>query len=86
MEPQTSAVGFPDYWEARARRFAADGAGLAAVCSFGMPYFYNRTIDLCQRLLSAARAPDQLIVGAAEQHFERRSNHRVVVGKKYTRH
>ena len=50
MEPQTSAVGFPDYWEARARRFAADGAGLAAVCSFGMPYFYNRTIDLCQRL------------------------------------
>jgi SAM-dependent methyltransferase len=50
MEPQTSAPVFPDYWEARARRFAGNGAGLAAVCSFGMPYFYNRTIDLCQRL------------------------------------
>jgi SAM-dependent methyltransferase len=38
------------YWEERARRFAADGAGLAAVCSYGMPLFYNRAIDLCQRL------------------------------------
>jgi len=40
----------PHYWEERARRFAAEGAGLAAVCSFGMPLFYNRAIDLCQRL------------------------------------
>jgi SAM-dependent methyltransferase len=39
-----------EYWEARAQRFAAEGAGLAAVCSFGMPPFYNRAIDLCQRL------------------------------------
>lgn len=38
------------YWEQRARRFAAEGAGLAAVCSFGMPLFYNQAIDLCQRL------------------------------------
>jgi ubiquinone/menaquinone biosynthesis C-methylase UbiE len=38
------------YWEDRARRFAADGAGLAAVCSYGMPAFYNRLIHLCQRL------------------------------------
>jgi 2-polyprenyl-3-methyl-5-hydroxy-6-metoxy-1,4-benzoquinol methylase len=38
------------YWEDRARRFAAEGAGLAAVCSYGMPEFYNRTIDRCQRL------------------------------------
>lgn len=38
------------YWEARARRFAGDGEGLAAVCSYGMPRFYNRAIDLCQRL------------------------------------
>jgi ubiquinone/menaquinone biosynthesis C-methylase UbiE len=37
------------YWEARARRFAAEGQGLAAVCSYGMPAFYNRLIDLCQR-------------------------------------
>jgi 2-polyprenyl-3-methyl-5-hydroxy-6-metoxy-1,4-benzoquinol methylase len=37
------------YWEDRARRFASQGAGLAAVCSYGMPEFYNRMIDLCQR-------------------------------------
>jgi SAM-dependent methyltransferase len=41
----------PDnYWEDRARRFAAQGSGLAAVCSYGMPEFYNRLIDYCQRL------------------------------------
>jgi 2-polyprenyl-3-methyl-5-hydroxy-6-metoxy-1,4-benzoquinol methylase len=38
------------YWEDRARRFASDGAGLAAVCSYGMPEFYNRMIHACQRL------------------------------------
>jgi 2-polyprenyl-3-methyl-5-hydroxy-6-metoxy-1,4-benzoquinol methylase len=38
------------YWEDRARRFASQGAGLAAVCSYGMPEFYNRVIDACQRL------------------------------------
>ncbi len=38
------------YWEDRARRFAAEGAGLAAVCAYGMPEFYNRAIQLEQRL------------------------------------
>jgi SAM-dependent methyltransferase len=38
------------YWEDRARRFAAEGAGLAAVCAYGMPEFYNRAIHLEQRL------------------------------------
>lgn len=38
------------YWEERARRFAGEGAGLAAVCSYGMPEFYNRAIQLEQRL------------------------------------
>jgi ubiquinone/menaquinone biosynthesis C-methylase UbiE len=37
------------YWDERARRFAAYGAGLAAVCSYGMPAFYNHYIDMCQR-------------------------------------
>lgn len=37
------------YWEARAQRFAHQDEGLAAVCSYGMPRFYNRLIDLCQR-------------------------------------
>jgi 2-polyprenyl-3-methyl-5-hydroxy-6-metoxy-1,4-benzoquinol methylase len=38
------------YWEDRARRFAAHGSGLAAVCSYGMPEFYNRMIHHCQQL------------------------------------
>ncbi len=38
------------YWEDRAQRFAAEGEGLAAVCSYGMPEFYNRVIDYCQWL------------------------------------
>lgn len=38
-----------EYWEARARRFAVEGDGLAAVCSYGMPDFYNRLIHFCQR-------------------------------------
>ncbi|SRR5581483_6767400 len=38
------------YWEDRARRFAGEGRGLAAVCSYGMPEFYNRAIHLEQRL------------------------------------
>jgi SAM-dependent methyltransferase len=38
------------YWESRARRFAGEGAGLAAVCSYGMPEYYNRMIHWCQTL------------------------------------
>jgi len=38
-----------EYWEARAQRFAVAGNGLAAVCSYGMPGFYNRLIHICQR-------------------------------------
>jgi len=38
------------YWEERACRFGLQGDGLAAVCSYGMPAFYNRLIDWCQRL------------------------------------
>jgi SAM-dependent methyltransferase len=41
----------PDrYWEDRAQRFAGEGDGLAAVCAYGMPEFYNRAIHLEQRL------------------------------------
>lgn len=47
--PLSRAV--PDqYWEARAQRFAHHGQGLAAVCSYGMPAFYNRYIQFTQRL------------------------------------
>jgi ubiquinone/menaquinone biosynthesis C-methylase UbiE len=38
------------YWEIRARHYASQGDGLAAVCSYGMPSFYNRAIHLCQFL------------------------------------
>jgi SAM-dependent methyltransferase len=38
------------YWEDRAQRFAGEGAGLAAVCAYGMPEFYNRAIQFEQRL------------------------------------
>lgn len=41
------------YWEERARQFSGRGAGLKAVCSYGMPGFYNRAIDLTQRLALA---------------------------------
>jgi SAM-dependent methyltransferase len=40
----------PLYWEDRARRFAGEREGLAAVCAYGMPEFYNRAIDWEQRL------------------------------------
>src|SRR6202049_3178833 len=41
------------YWEDRARRFAGERQGLAAVCAYGMPEFYNRAIHLEQRLALA---------------------------------
>lgn len=40
----------PLYWEERAQRFAGERDGLAAVCAYGMPEFYNRAIDWEQRL------------------------------------
>jgi len=38
-----------DYWEQRAQRFARTEAGLPAVCSYGMPRFYNAYIQATQR-------------------------------------
>jgi ubiquinone/menaquinone biosynthesis C-methylase UbiE len=46
--PAALAAAPSEYWEHRARRFAGEGDGLAAVCSYGMPGFYNRLIDFCQ--------------------------------------
>lgn len=45
-----SGMGSVTYWEDRARRFAGRGAGLRAVCSYGMPPFYNIAIHLTQAL------------------------------------
>jgi 2-polyprenyl-3-methyl-5-hydroxy-6-metoxy-1,4-benzoquinol methylase len=53
--PRETAAGPPAalqpaaYWEERARRFGARGAGLGAVCSYGMPAFHNLAIHLTQR-------------------------------------
>ena len=47
------SVGAREYWEMRAQRFARDREGLAAVCSYGMPEFYNRFIDATQKVALA---------------------------------
>jgi SAM-dependent methyltransferase len=47
--PSIDAIASTIYWEQRARRFARESRGLKAVCSFGMPWFYNTAIDWCQR-------------------------------------
>jgi SAM-dependent methyltransferase len=47
--PQLPAESSTAYWERRAQLFADHGEGLAAVCSYGMPDFYNRAIQLSQR-------------------------------------
>lgn len=57
-----------NYWEQRAVKFARQGDGLAAVCSYGMPRFYNRMIEMCQRRalrpwLKAVTDQDVLEVG-----------------------
>ncbi len=37
------------YWEQRAVRYAGRHQGLPAVCSYGMPRFYNQAIGITQR-------------------------------------
>ena len=48
MQMGTTDVPASTYWETRACRFAGDGRGLRAVCSYGMPAFYNGYIHLVQ--------------------------------------
>lgn len=56
------------YWEQRAVKFARQEDGLAAVCSYGMPRFYNRSIEMCQQRalqpwLASIRDMDVLEIG-----------------------
>jgi len=66
-----------DYWEERAVRFSREGEGRAAVCSFGMPEYYNRAVDLCQQLalrryLRLASTGTVLDVGCGVGRWSRR--------------
>lgn len=45
----TTASSDVHYWERRAQQFANRDGGLPAVCSYGMPAFYNRAIEMTQR-------------------------------------
>jgi 2-polyprenyl-3-methyl-5-hydroxy-6-metoxy-1,4-benzoquinol methylase len=61
------AEGSAAYWEDRARRYATDGDGLRAVCSYGMPGFYNAAIHHTQRLALSGRldlAPGMRVLDA----------------------
>ncbi len=65
-----------NYWERRAVKFARQGDGLAAVCSYGMPRFYNRMIEICQRRalrpwLNAVTSQDVLEVGCGVGRWTR---------------
>lgn len=42
-----------EYWNQRALDYAGRGAGLRAVCSYGMPSFYNGYIQVTQQLALA---------------------------------
>ena len=75
----------PQFWEARAQRFAAAGEGLKAICSYAMPGFYNRAIDVTQRaamkdLIRAIAPGDRVLdygcgVGRWTREIARRGAH-----------
>jgi ubiquinone/menaquinone biosynthesis C-methylase UbiE len=80
-QPETFAAGYGSaYWESRALRFASQGSGLAAVCSYGMPEFYNRYIDVVQNRalapwLQSSRGKRVLDVACGVGRWSRRLAH-----------
>ena len=76
-------VPLSQYWEQRARHYARRGAGLAAICSYGMPPFYNLFIDICQRLalrpwLQQATGREALDLGCGVGRWSLRIAHRTL--------
>lgn len=75
-----------EYWNARAARYATEGEGLAAVCSYGMPAFYNGYIHLLQQrallpFLDMPRGSRVLEIGCGVGRWTRRlarQGHQVV--------
>jgi len=73
------------FWEARAQAFAGVGEGLQAICSYAMPGFYNRAIDITQRaamkaLIDSIRPGSQVLeygcgVGRWTREIARRGAH-----------
>ena len=66
-----------DYWDQRGRDFGGRGAGLRAVCSYGMPSFYNGYIHLTQQLalapyLRVAAGSEVLDLGCGIGRWSRR--------------
>ncbi|MBI4664949.1 MAG: class I SAM-dependent methyltransferase [Nitrospinae bacterium] len=39
----------PGYWNSRAIQYGGSTGGYKAICSYGMPFFYNKYIDLIQQ-------------------------------------
>jgi SAM-dependent methyltransferase len=75
--PTPQEAGGRAYWEARAQRFGSEGAGLGAVCSYGMPSFYNGYIYLTQWLalrpwLTVPAGTSVLDVGCGVGRWSRR--------------
>ncbi|MDQ3279952.1 MAG: class I SAM-dependent methyltransferase [Acidobacteriota bacterium] len=70
-----------EYWDQRGRDFAGRGAGLRAVCSYGMPSFYNGYIQLTQELalaphLRVAPGTEVLDLGCGIGRWSRRLERR----------
>jgi 2-polyprenyl-3-methyl-5-hydroxy-6-metoxy-1,4-benzoquinol methylase len=70
-----------EYWNRRGRDFGGRGAGLRAVCSYGMPAFYNGYIHLTQHLalaphLRVAPGTEVLDIGCGIGRWSRLLAHR----------
>jgi len=83
MTETTAPRASRNYWDSRANRFARFGDGLPAVCSYGMPGFYNWSIHLLQqralrRWVPCTRNEKVLEIGCGVGRWSRRLSRRGV--------